>query len=244
MQRVLVWDIPTRLFHGLLTAGILCAFAIAQFAGESSSLFPFHSMLGVVVGAMLIFRIAWGFIGTRYARFRSFLFTPAAVIEYLKGVLTAQGGRYVGHNPGSSYAIFLMLGLSLLVVTSGLLLSGENEAAEEIHSITAYALIGVVAIHILGVILHTIRHRENIVLSMVTGRKDAQAGEEILSSAPLTGGMLALVAALLFAGLYRNFDPVSRQTTLPLIGTTIQLGEGESENGNLTSSQHRDDDDD
>ena len=67
MRQILVWDIPTRLFHGLLTTGIVCAFAIAQFAGESSSLFPFHSMLGVVIGAILVFRIAWGMIGTRYA---------------------------------------------------------------------------------------------------------------------------------------------------------------------------------
>ncbi len=244
MRQILVWDIPTRLFHGLLTTGIVCAFAFAQFAGESSSLFPFHSMLGVVVGAILVFRIAWGMIGTRYARFTSFLFGPTNVIKYLKDALTGPGDRYVGHNPGSSYAIFLMLGLSLAVVTSGLLMSGGNEAAEEVHSLVAYALLGVIAVHVLGVILHTIRHRENIALSMLTGRKGGEAGEEIMSSAPIAGGVLALVTVLLTAGLYRNFDPVNQRTTLPLIGTIIQLGEAESENGPVPASQHRDHDDD
>ena len=94
-----------------------------------------------------------------------------------------------------------MLGLSLAVVTSGLLMSGGNEAAEEFHSLVAYALLGVIAVHVLGVILHTIRHRENIALSMLTGRKGGESGEEVMHSAPIAGGVLALVTVLLTAGL-------------------------------------------
>jgi cytochrome b len=244
MPRVLVWDLPTRLSHGLLTVGVLCAFAFAQFAGEHSSLFPFHSMLGVIVGLMVVLRIVWGFIGTRYARVSSFLFSPVAMIEYLKGVVTGEGDRYVGHNPGSSYAILLMLGLALVVASSGLLMSGGNEAVADIHSIAAYALIGVVIIHILGVIPHTIRHRENITLSMVTGMKDAEAADGISSAAPMAGGVFALAAVLLAGGLYQNYDAAGRRTKVPVIGTVIQLGEAEGEHGQELGSPRRDEDDD
>jgi cytochrome b len=201
-------------------------------------------MLGVIVGVMVVLRIVWGFIGTRYACVVSFLFSPLAVIVYLKGVVTGVGGRYVGHNPGSSYAIFLMLGLTLVVATSGLLMSGGNEAVAEMHSIAAYALIGVVIIHILGVILHTIRYRENITLSMVTGRKDAEAVDGIPSAAPMAGGVFALAAVLLAGGLYHNYDTAGRRTTVPVIGTVIQLGEAEGEQGQVPGSPHRDEDDD
>ena len=244
MQRVLVWDLPTRLFHGLLTVGVLCAFAIVQFAGERSSLFPYHAMLGVIVGVMVALRVVWGLIGTRYARFGSFLYSPVSVIEYLKGIFTGEGGRYVGHNPGSGYAILLMLGLTLIVAISGLLMSGGNETVAEIHAICAYVLIGVVVIHVLGVILHTIRHRENITLSMVTGRKDAEAPDGIPSAAPLAGVVFTLVTILLAAGLYQNYDPAGQRTKLPIIGTIIQLGEAEGEDGQDQGSPGRDVDDD
>ena len=240
MQTTVVWDLPTRLFHWLLAAGVFTAFLIAQFAGEHSPLFPYHAMLGIVLGAMVILRIVWGFVGTRYARFASFLFSPLAVVTYIKGVIRGDGERHVGHNPGSSYAIFAMLGLVLLIVVTGLLMSSGNEGAEDVHAIAAYGLIAVVCIHVLGVIVHTVRQHENITLSMISGTKQTDPDHGIRSTAPVAGVLFLLMLLLLAGGLYRNYDANTRATKLPLLGTTIQLGEAE-DGKSSTSDQGGDD---
>mgnify|MGYP000449590781 CR=1 FL=1 len=87
MAKVLIWDLPTRLIHWLLTFGFLACFGIAQFAGEHSAWFPIHMILGISLGIIVVLRVAWGFTGTRYARFGSFLYSPSALYEYMKGTL-------------------------------------------------------------------------------------------------------------------------------------------------------------
>ncbi len=243
MARILVYDIPTRLFHWLLASGFLSAFLIAQFADEHSSLFAYHMIIGLTIGLMLILRIVWGFIGTRYARFGSFLFGPSDVIGYFKGVLFGGGRRYVGHNPGSSYAILAMLAMTLLIVASGLLMSGGGEVFEEVHSVATYVLLALVAAHLLGIIIHTLRHRENISASMVTGTKEGEPSDGIISAKPIIAFAFVLLTALWTAGLVRNYNSHTRQTTLPLIGTAVQLGEAEhEESGRDQRYKHRDDD--
>jgi cytochrome b len=227
MSKILVWDLPTRLFHGFLTVGFIASFAIAQFTGHHSSWFPVHMLLGIVLGAMVVLRLIWGFTGSRHARFDAFLFTPATVWKYVKSALTATEPRYVGHNPGSSYAILAMLVLLGVVVATGLLMSSGSEAAEELHSVAAYALLAVVVVHVLGVGWHTIRHRENISLSMITGRKEASPDDAIPSSRPLAALAFVAIIGFLAVGLFRNYDPAKSQTSLPFLNTVIHLGEGE-----------------
>lgn len=241
MVRILIWDLPTRLFHWMLAIGVLAAFGIAQFAGEDSPLFPYHSLVGVILGVIVLLRIAWGLAGTRYAKFCSFLFSPLSVIAYMKGVATGGGVRHLGHNPGSSYAIFLMLALVLLIATTGLLMGGGNEAFEDIHSIAAYGLIAVVVVHVAGVLIHTIRFRENITASMFIGTKQGEASESIQSAAPISAAIFMVVVSVLAAGLFRNYDVAARRTTVPMTGIVIHLGEVEGENG---PTQHKPGNDD
>ena len=243
MQRVLVWDIPTRLFHVFLAAGVLCAFLIAQFAGEHSRLFPYHALLGLVLAGMVLFRIVWGFFGTRYARFGSFLFGPTAVIAYMGSLFNSRGRRHVGHNPGSSYAIFLILGLVLVLAASGMLMPGGNDVAKEIHWIVAYAIIAVASIHVLGVIVHTVFQRENIIGSMVSGTKQAEDSAGIASAAPLAGVVFMVAVGLLTTGLYLNYDATTRSTTIPLTSVTVQLGGEETGHPEGVRGHHRDKDD-
>ena len=206
MSKILVWDLPTRLFHGLLTVGFVTCFAIAQFAGEHSSWFPVHMLLGIVLGAMVLLRVIWGFVGSRYARFDTFLYSPVAAWKYVKGAITATEPRDVGHNPGSSYAIFAMLVSVGVVVATGLLMSSGSEAAEELHSVAAYVLLAFVVVHVLGVVWHTIRHRENITLSMITGRKEGLPADAIRSGRPLAALAFAAMVGFLAVGLFRNYD--------------------------------------
>lgn len=246
VARILVYDLPTRLFHGLLAFGFLSSMALAQFADEHGSLFSYHMILGLVIGLMVILRVVWGFVGTRYARFGSFLFGPGAVIGYFKGVLVGGGRRYVGHSPGSSYAIFAMLGLPLLIVASGLLMSGGGEAFEEVHSVASYVLLAVVGVHLAGIIIHTLRRRENISASMVTGTKESEPSGAIASARPITAIVFILVTALWTGGLIRNYNRSTQQTTLPFLGVAVQLGEAEHEDaghGRHHKKHHEDDDD-
>lgn len=99
MNRVLIWDLPTRLFHWLLSGGFITAAVISLALGEDSPLFPYHAIIGLTIALMVCLRIIWGLAGTRYARFGTFIFGPAAVIEYMKGTLVGGGKRYIGHNP-------------------------------------------------------------------------------------------------------------------------------------------------
>jgi cytochrome b len=227
MNRVLIWDLPTRLFHWLLSAGFVAAAVIALLLGEDSPLFPYHSIIGLTIGLMVCLRVIWGVAGTRYARFGSFIFGPGAVIEYMKGALVGGGKRYIGHNPGSAVAIFALLGLVLAMAVTGIMLGQGNEGVEEIHEILAYVTVGVVVVHILGVVFHTIRHRENITASMIHGRKNAEASEAIASAKPIVAVVFLVIAGAWAAGLVRNFDPATGSTTLPLFGTVLQVGEGE-----------------
>jgi cytochrome bd-type quinol oxidase subunit 2 len=144
-------------------------------------------------------------------------------VKYVKDAFAGSGQRYVGHNPGSSYAIFAMLALVGLVVTTGLLVSSGNEAAEELHEIASYALLAVIMVHVVGVIWYTVRHRENITLSMITGIKEGSPTEAIRSSRPLAAWVFVAAVGFLAVGLFRNHDRLKGQTKLPILGTVIQL---------------------
>lgn len=228
MSRVLIWDLPTRLFHWLFALGFLVAFGIAQFGDEHDPIFPYHAIIGVILTAMLLFRLIWGGIGTRYARFASFAFGPVAVLQYLKGTVTGKSVRYPGHNPASSWAILAMFILVTAIVASGLLMAG-NEAMEEVHTVAAYTMLAIVGIHVLGVVVHSIRHRENITLGMITGRKIADSSASIRSARPVIGGAFFILVLLFTVGLLRNYDSTTQRVTIPFVGTSILLAEEEAE---------------
>lgn len=229
MSRVLIWDLPTRLFHWLLAVGILVAFGIAQFGGKHGPLFHHHAIIGIVLGATVLLRLVWGFIGTKHARFASFAFGPTAVASYFKDTVAGRPSRHAGHNPASSWAIYAMLALMAVVVGSGLLMGTGNEASEDVHAAAVYTLLAVAGVHVAGVILHTIRYREKITLAMITGRKEASPSASIRSARPLSGITFLVLVLLLGGGLYSSYDPASGRTTLPIISTSIRLRDGEGE---------------
>lgn len=230
MNRILVWDLPTRLFHWLLAAGFIAAFGIATLSSDDAPLFPYHMLVGLALGLLVILRVVWGFTGTRYARFRSFLFSPAAVFAYFKDAVAGRGQRHIGHNPGSSYAMLGILALVPASVVTGLLMS-RGGVVEELHEIFAWTTVVLVVLHLLGVIAHTIRQRENITASMIHGTKVGEPAEAIPSARPLVAVGLVVVLAAWTVGLYRNYNAAARETRLPVLGLTVQLGEREHESG-------------
>jgi len=174
-----VWDLPLRIFHWLLVA----AFFIAYLAEDD--LLTVHVWAGYVVGGLLVFRVVWGFIGNEYARFTQFLCRPAESIAYLKDLMQAKAKRYIGHNPaGAAMIVLLLLSLFRTVVTgmavygadkgAGLLafMVGSHEDFWEIaHEFFANFTLVLVGVHVIGVVVESIIHHENLARAMFHGNK-------------------------------------------------------------------------
>jgi cytochrome b len=225
-RRVLVWDLPTRLFHWLLAGGFLAAAFISLVLGEDHQAFPYHAIIGLTLGLMVALRLMWGFIGPRYARLKSFVFSPAATIEYFQQLISRGTQRHTGHNPGSALGIFAMFGIVIGLAVTGIMLGQGNESVEDLHNILAYSMLIVVGGHVLGVVIHTVIHRENIAASMVHGRKDIDPGAGIQSPSFESAVVFLVICTAWSLALLKNYDGATQSVRLPLFGTTLTLGEG------------------
>lgn len=194
MQKILVWDWPVRLGHWLMVGG----FIVAWLTSESETFRLLHVISGATVLAVATFRLPWGFIGSRYARFVDFVRGPGAVKDYAAGLLKLEPAHHVGHNPAGGWAIVLLLGLGILTGLSGWANYNEigGDFLEELHEGLAVTMLTVVFIHIAGVLSGSLMHGENLVRAMLNGRKLGMPGEAIRSARPLAGALLlAWVAA-------------------------------------------------
>ena len=173
--RIKVWDLPTRLFHWLLVASFIGAYLTS----ESERLADIHVILGYAVLGLIGFRLVWGMVGTRYSRFSSFAFRPFRVVQYLKSLLARKPEHYVGHNPAGSWVIYALLLLGLVTGASGYATYNEigGEWLEELHEGAAGTMLTLVVVHVLGVVVSSLLHRENLVRSMITGYKTGEDGE-------------------------------------------------------------------
>lgn len=171
--KILVWDIPTRLFHWLFAI----SFCIAYLTSESERWQLWHVTAGYLFGALLVFRVLWGFIGSRYARFREFIATPRTVMTYLRSLMTQQPLHFVGHNPAGAWAI-----LGILLLGTGTVITGWasfNEYGEwigELHEGIVNVLLSIVIIHVAGVFVSSLLHKENLVRAMLNGYKKGHNG--------------------------------------------------------------------
>ncbi|MCB9592198.1 MAG: cytochrome b/b6 domain-containing protein [Sandaracinaceae bacterium] len=217
-KRTLVWDLPTRLFHWLFAAGFLGALGIAASVGHRDPTFLIHKLLGAVVGFMVLLRLVWGLVGSRWSRFRDFTLRPKLLLEYLRGVFGGSERRYSGHNPATSFAAVGIFGLVLATVATALL-APTYRFLGEVHGVLAWTTLAVVVLHVAGVVLHSYRRRENITMSMVDGRKDAPAAAAIPSTRRFAAVAFVALTALFTAGLVHNYDPTAGTVTVPLVGT-------------------------
>jgi cytochrome b len=193
--RILVWDLPVRVFHWLI---VLC-FAGAYLTAELERWRLVHVTLGYTLAGLVAFRLVWGVIGTRHARFSSFVRGPRAIAAYLGSMLRGRTAHHVGHNPAGALAIVALLGLALAVTASGWANYQElgGKRLEGLHEAAANLMLGVVLLHVAGVLLASWMHRDNLVGAMITGRKPGRP-EDGVRSAWRSVGLLMLVAVLGF----------------------------------------------
>ena len=182
-ERIRVWDPLVRIFHWGLAAAVLVAFLT-----EDDDL-DLHVAAGYTVLTLIGVRLVWGLIGPRHARWSDFVRGPRATLAYLGQVLRGHPARYLGHNPaGAAMAVALILGFGLTAVT-GLAVLGAGElsgplapymlgwsareahALKEVHEFLAWATLALVPLHLVGVALASLQHRENLIRGMIDGYK-------------------------------------------------------------------------
>lgn len=191
-QPVLIWDLPVRVFHWLLAV----SFAGAWLTAESERWRDVHVTLGYTMAGLVAFRLIWGFVGTRHARFTSFVRGPAFVARYLRSLWRGGPALHAGHNPAGALAIVALLVLiGLTGATGWATFEGiGGHVLEEAHEAIANTLLVFVAVHLVGVAVSSWLHRENLIGAMLHGRKHGSADERIRSP-------LRPVAALVLAAV-------------------------------------------
>lgn len=212
MQKKRIWDLPVRLFHWLLVALIAVSLITQKIGGNAME---WHFLSGYAVLTLLVFRLLWGVLGSRYARFSSLLYSPAEIAAYLRGAAR----RYHGHNPLGSLSVFALLGVVLVQAVTGLF-ANDDIASEgplvkfiskevsdsvtwfhkDVSGNLIYALIG---LHIAAIAYYYFRKRQNLVKPMITGDKvveaDAPAADDSWRRRLLALVVLMLSAAAVYA---------------------------------------------
>jgi cytochrome b len=178
-----VWDPLVRTVHWLLVVAFFTAYVVEPEDG------PIHVLAGYTVLSLVLIRLVWGFVGSEHARFSDFVRRPSVVLRYLADTARFRAKRYLGHSPGGGAMVVVLLIALLATTVSGLMVYGADEhagplaswmagvsdqaehALEEVHEMMANVTLALVVLHVIGVAVASLSHRENLVRSMFTGRK-------------------------------------------------------------------------
>jgi cytochrome b len=195
-QAIMVWDIPVRVFHWLL---VIC-FAGAWLSSESERWALIHYAFGYTACLLVLIRLVWGLIGTRYARFSQFLKSPKAVIGHFMFMLRGHPHHDVGHNPAGGLVMFALMLLILLIGFTGYLSVKEflGDIASEAHEVVANVVLGLVIIHIIAAIGMSLIEKQNLVRSMINGKKQGMPEQGIRYPQYLIGSLIFLGALYFF----------------------------------------------
>ncbi|CAM3700833.1 cytochrome b/b6 domain-containing protein [Polynucleobacter arcticus] len=194
-EKILVWDMPVRIFHWLL---VIC-FAGAWLTSESERLQMIHYAFGYTACLLVLLRLVWGVIGTRYARFSQFLKSPQAVLVHFMAMLRRHPHHDVGHNPAGGLVMVALMLLILLIGLTGYLSVKDflGNFSSEAHEIVSNLAMAVVILHILAAIVMSLLERQNLVKSMVTGKKYGMP-EQAIRYPQYWLGVLILLGSLYF----------------------------------------------
>ena len=178
--QIYVWDRFVRLFHWTLVV----TFTVAYLTEDD--LLEVHVWAGYAVGALVLARVIWGFVGPTHARFADFICAPAETLRYVRDLVLFRAERHLGHSPGGGAMVLLLLVFLAATVVTGLVVYGGDqqagplagmvtkdtgEAMEEVHEAIANITLALVLSHVAAVVLASFVHRENLVRAMFTGYK-------------------------------------------------------------------------
>ncbi|WP_395703708.1 cytochrome b/b6 domain-containing protein [Aquabacterium sp.] len=172
-----VWDRPVRLLHWTLVASVVLGWFTTEWRTG------WHQPVGYAGLAALVLRLLWGCVGSRHARFAQFVRGPRATLAYARALSARRAPRHLGHNPLGGWMIVALLGCIAGLALTGWLYTTDwlwgDETVETVHRALAWGLLGLVALHVAGVLFTGRRQRENLVAAMFSGRKRAPAGDDV-----------------------------------------------------------------
>ena len=213
-RRVLVWDVPTRIFHWFLVVATVTAF-VTGFVLPQWWLGA-HRTAGYTIIVLLVFRFVWAAYGSEYSRLGSFTYSANETFDHLRGILLLSPRHYVGHNPAGAVMIFALAAVLSGLVVTGLAIEGGEEkigplagiasyalgdAAKSVHFVLVWTLCLMVAAHLAGVLIESLLTRENLVAAMITGFKLVPADAHLpRHRRPHWGLALASFAVLIGGG--------------------------------------------
>jgi cytochrome b len=207
-----VWDAPVRVFHWLM---VLC-FAGAYLTSESERWQLVHITLGYSMAGLIAFRLVWGILGTRYARFTQFVRGPQAVVQYMRSLHSSAPQHHIGHNPAGALAIVLILLAGAALTLSGW--ANYNELGgnwvEEVHEVLGNGMLLLIGVHIAGVVVSSRLHRENLVRAMFTGSKAGAPSEGISRSFTWLAAVLLAAVLTFWVSQWRSAPTPSDEAAL------------------------------
>ena len=211
-----VWDLSTRLFHWLLLVFVTVSFTTGSIGGNAMQ---YHEWGGFAILVLLVFRIYWGFVGSRASRFSDFVKGPAAVWHYAAALVRGKSERYLGHNPLGGWSVLALL-LALLIqaatglfanddiVTEGPLYLWVSKPVSDwltgVHRLNRILIMALAATHVSAVLFYLLVKHENLIKPMITGIKHWQGGDTAGPTASiwLAAVIAAVVGLLLYLLIY------------------------------------------
>lgn len=188
MKKTRVWDLPLRLFHWALVLVVVAAILAQKIGGDAM---VWHFRFGYAALTLVLFRIVWGLVGSRYARFSEFVKGPSTIKVYVKGLRTGSATQSLGHNPLGSLSVLALLAIVLVQAVSGLFSSDEHhhhgplakllsetwvDRISEFHADVSGTLIYIlIGLHLAAIAYYYFIKKENLVRAMITGDKDVAA---------------------------------------------------------------------
>lgn len=206
---VVVWDAPTRLFHWLTAVLVAAAYATWRL-----NWMEWHSRVGTVLLALLIFRLLWGLFGSDTARFSHFIASPRTSVRQLAHIFRREPDRQAGHNPAGGWMVLLLLALLLGETLTGVYIDNDianvgplteftpapiADAIEALHATFWNALLAAIALHIAAILVYAMAKRHNLLVPMITGRKTLPADVVQPRMAGLARAGLLLAASSIVA---------------------------------------------
>jgi cytochrome b len=209
-----IWDLPIRVFHWLLAIGVVLQFGTAKYGWLDMQ---WHFWIGYGLLVLLLFRVAWGFVGSDSARFHHFIVGPRRLLDYLRNWSTTPMSRFAGHNPAGGWATAIILAVLLAQSLSGLASSDEMEwfgplshklpdhwivFATWLHHRLEPVILIVAALHVVAIALYRLLKRDSLVGSMWHGRRGIEITAPKLASNGRAIALLSLIAAGVAALIY------------------------------------------
>lgn len=181
-NKVKVWDLPTRIFHWALVVSVVGSITTAQIGGGAMA---WHFRFGYAILSLLLFRLIWGFVGGRWSRFVSFIFTPKDILSHLRG--QARPEQQIGHNPLGALSVFALLAILLAQTLTGLTSDDEITSAGPLVNLVSgawvsnttfyhanvgkFVLLALLALHLGAIVFYLVAKQQNLIRPMIDGDK-------------------------------------------------------------------------